>query len=118
MGLGVLSKERIVTLYDFYDRPGTGLKLKVQMLKTEVIEALLYRCMWWSLLKGYYEELRQAHHPILRRCIDRFVRTEPSRPRHLLPRNPYKNARRNRRDHGEEAADYPRRLRSLRRDGC
>ena len=33
---------------EIYDRPGVGLRLKVRLLKAEVIETLLYGCMTWS----------------------------------------------------------------------
>ena len=37
-----------------YDRPGVRLRLKVRLLKAEVIETLLYGCMTWSPNKPDY----------------------------------------------------------------
>ena len=37
---------------EIYDRPGVCLRLKVRLLKAEVVEALLYGCMTWSPKKA------------------------------------------------------------------
>ena len=41
------------------------LRLKVRMLKVEVIETLLYGCVTWSPSKPDYDRLRQVHHSML-----------------------------------------------------
>ena len=52
-----------------YDRPGVRLRLKVRLLKAEVIERLLYGCMTWSPNKPDYDRLRRVHHSMLLRCL-------------------------------------------------
>ena len=54
---------------EIYDRPGVRLRLKVRLLKAEVVETLLYRCMTWSTNKPDYDMLRRVHHPMLLRCL-------------------------------------------------
>ena len=54
---------------EIYDRPGVRLRLKVRMLKAEVIETLLYGCVTWSPNKPDYDRLRQVHHSMLLRCL-------------------------------------------------
>ena len=39
------------------DRPGVRLRLKVRLLKAEVVETLLYGCMTWSPNKPDYDRL-------------------------------------------------------------
>ena len=45
------------------------MRLKVRMLKAEVIETLLYGCVTWSPNKPDYDRLRQVHHSMLLRCL-------------------------------------------------
>ena len=45
---------------EIYDRPGERLRLKVRLLKAEVIERLFYGCMTWSPNKPDYDRLRRA----------------------------------------------------------
>ena len=47
---------------EIYDRPSVRLRLKVRMLKAEVLETLLYGCVTWSPSKADYSRLRKAHH--------------------------------------------------------
>ena len=54
---------------EIYDRPGVRLRLKVWLLKAEVIETLLYGCMTWSPKKPEYDRLRRVHHSTLLRCL-------------------------------------------------
>ena len=51
------------------DRPGVRLRLKVRLLKAEVVETLLYGCMTWSPGKPDYDRLRRVHHSMLLRCL-------------------------------------------------
>ena len=53
---------------EIYDRPGVRLRLKVRLLKAEVIEKLLYGCMAWSTNKPDYDRLRRVHSMLLR-CL-------------------------------------------------
>ena len=55
---------------EIYDRPGVRLRLKVRLLKAEVVETLLYGCMTWSPTKPDYDRLRQVHHSLLLRCLE------------------------------------------------
>ena len=52
-----------------YDRPSAPLELKIRMLKTDVLEKMLYVCITWSPRACHYDTLRQAHHSFMTRCI-------------------------------------------------
>ena len=52
-----------------YDRPSAPLKLKIRMLRAEVLETMLYGCVAWSSRACHYDTLRRAHHSFLTRCI-------------------------------------------------
>ena len=54
---------------ELYDRPSAPLKLKIRMVRAEVLETMLYGCITWSPRKCYYDKLRRAHHRFLTRCI-------------------------------------------------
>ena len=45
------------------------LRLKVRLLKAEVVETLIYGCMTWSPNKPGYDRLRRVHHSMLLRCL-------------------------------------------------
>ena len=47
---------------EIYDRPSVRLRLKVRMLKVEVMETLLYGCVTWNPSKADYARLRKVHH--------------------------------------------------------
>ena len=51
---------------EIYDRPGVRLRLKVRLLKAEVVETL--RCMTWSPKKPDPDRLRRVHRSMLLRC--------------------------------------------------
>ena len=51
------------------DRPGVRLRLKVRLLKAEVVDTLLYGCMTWSPKKPDYDRLRRVHRSMLLRCL-------------------------------------------------
>ena len=49
-----------------YDRPKASLlHLKARMVRSEVLEALLYGCATWTPLKGHYAKLCTTHHRML-----------------------------------------------------
>ena len=52
-----------------YCRPSVRVRLKVRMLKAEVLETLLYECVTWSPTKADYDRLRKAHHQMLLRHL-------------------------------------------------
>ena len=54
---------------EIYDRPSVRLRLKVRLLKVEVVETLLYGCTTWSPNKPDYDMLRWVHHSMLLRCL-------------------------------------------------
>ena len=54
---------------EIYDHPGVRVRLKVRLLKAEVIKTLLYGCMRWSPNKPDYDRLRRIHHSMLLRCL-------------------------------------------------
>ena len=54
---------------NIYDCPGVRLRLKVRLLKAEVVETLLYGYITWSPNKPNYDRLRRVHHSMLLRCL-------------------------------------------------
>ena len=60
---------------ELYDRPTALLDLKTRMVKSEVVEALLYGCAAWTPLKGDYQNLCAAHHRMLLRILDAWCRS-------------------------------------------
>ena len=54
-----------------YDQPTPSLRLKVRMLKAEVMETMLYACVTWSPTVVHLAILRTARHRLLLRCIGR-----------------------------------------------
>ena len=54
---------------EIYDRPGVRLRLKVRLLKADVIETLIYGCMTRSPNTPDYDRLRWVHHSMLLRCL-------------------------------------------------
>ena len=55
---------------ELYDRPSAPLKLKIRMLRAEVLETMLYGCVTRSPRACHYDTLPRAHHRFLTRCID------------------------------------------------
>ena len=59
-----------------YDRPKESmLHLKTRMMKSEVVDALLYRCVEWILLEGHYDKLGTAHHRMLLRTLGAWCKS-------------------------------------------
>ena len=54
---------------ELYDRLSAPLELKIQMLRAELLETVLYGCVTWSPHACHYNTLRRAHHRLLTRCI-------------------------------------------------
>ena len=54
---------------EIYDRPGVRLRLKVRLLKAEVVETITYGCMTWSPRKPDYDRLRRVQRSMLLRCL-------------------------------------------------
>ena len=54
---------------EIYNRPGVRLRLKVRLLKAEVVETYLYGCITWSPKPNDYDKLWQVHHNMLLRCL-------------------------------------------------
>ena len=50
---------------EIIDRPGVRLRLKVRLLKTEVLETILYECVTYSPKTAGYGRLRKVHHKML-----------------------------------------------------
>ena len=51
---------------ELYDRPKASLPfLKARMVRSEVVETILYGCATWTPLKGHYAKLRTTHHRML-----------------------------------------------------
>ena len=53
---------------EIYDFPGVRLRLKVRLLKAEVVETPLYGCMTRSPKIPDYDRLRRVHPSMLLRC--------------------------------------------------
>ena len=54
---------------EMYDCPSLHLRPNVRVLKAEVLETLLYRCVTSGPSKADYNRLRKGHHQILLRCL-------------------------------------------------
>ena len=80
-----------------YDRPGVHLRLKVRMLKVQVIETLLYGCVTWSPNKLDYDRLRRVHHSMLLRCLG-LAETKARRPHPIVRRRACQSSLREHRD--------------------
>ena len=53
---------------ELYDRPKASLlPLKARMVRSEVVETLLYGCATRTPLKGHYAKLHTTHHRMLLR---------------------------------------------------
>ena len=65
LGRNPVSKQR--ELYD--RRKASLLPLKARMVRSEVVEALLYGCVTWTPLKCHYAKLRTTHHRMLLRIL-------------------------------------------------
>ena len=65
---------------ELYDRPSAPLELKIQMLRAEVLETMLYGCVTWSPRACHYDTLRRAHHRFLTRCIGWRKRNRTGHP--------------------------------------
>ena len=52
-----------------YGRSSAPLELKIRMLKTEILETMLYGCVTWSPRSCHYDALHRAHQTPLTRCI-------------------------------------------------
>ena len=65
---------------ELYDRPSAPLKLKIRMLRAEVLETTLYGCVTWSPRACHYDTLRRAHHRFLTRCIGWRKRNRADHP--------------------------------------
>ena len=61
---------------ELYDRPKASLlPLKARMVRSEVVEALLYGCVTWTPLKGHHTKLRTAHHRMLLRTLGAWCKS-------------------------------------------
>ena len=63
-----------------YDRPSAPLKLKIRILRAEVLGTMLYGCVTWSLRACHYDTLRRTHYKFMSRCIGwrKHNRADPS----------------------------------------
>ena len=65
---------------ELYDHPNASLlDLKVRMVKVDVVQALLYGCGTWTLLKVHYRKLRTVHHRVLLRILGAWCRAQDHR---------------------------------------
>ena len=73
-------------LWELYDQPKVALSLKIQMVKAEAVEALLYGCSTCTFRQEHYAKLRTVHHRVLLRIIG----PQRKRPDHRM--TPYNRA--------------------------
>ena len=65
---------------ELYDRPKASLfPLKARMVRSEVVEALLYGCATWTPLKGHYAKLRITHYRMLLRILGAWCKSPNKR---------------------------------------
>ena len=55
------------------------LTLKARMVRSEVVEALLYGCATWTPLKGHYAKLCTTHHRTLLRILGAWCKSPNKR---------------------------------------
>ena len=61
---------------ELYDRPKASLLLlKARMVRSEVVDVLLYGCATWTPLKGHYAKLRTTHHRMLLRTLGAWCKS-------------------------------------------
>ncbi|CAM9498388.1 unnamed protein product, partial [Ascophyllum nodosum] len=65
---------------ELYDRPKASLlPLKARMVRSEVVEALLYGCVTWTPLKCHYAKLRARDHRMLLRILGAWCKSPNKR---------------------------------------
>ena len=65
---------------ELYDRPkAILLPLKARMVRSEVVEAILYRCATWTPLKRHYTKHRTTHHRMLLRILGAWCKSPNKR---------------------------------------
>ena len=65
---------------ELYGRPTASLlPLKTQMVRSEVVEALLYGCATWTPLKGHYAKIRTTPHRMLLRILGAWCKSQNKR---------------------------------------
>ena len=65
---------------ELYDRPKASLlPLKARMVRSEIVETLLYGCATWTPLKRYYTELRTSRHRMLLRILGAWCKSPNKR---------------------------------------
>ena len=91
--------------WELYDRPKAKLPpLNARMVRSEVVETLLYGCATWTPLKGHYTKLHTTHHGMLLQIIGAWCKSPNKR---ILS---YKNALQRTKCEGIEPTVRPRRL--------
>ncbi|CAM9715851.1 unnamed protein product, partial [Sphacelaria rigidula] len=68
-----------------YDNPYIALTTEVRLLKTEVIEVMLYRCVTWTIAHYSFGALREAHQGFLLRCLNKHTSSRSAPDYHMLP---------------------------------
>ena len=79
---------------ELYDLPKASLlPLKARMVRSEVVEALLYGCVTWTPLKCHYAKLRTTHHRMLLRILGAWCKSPNKRIPSLNPMREHRNNR-------------------------
>ena len=68
-----------------YDNQYIDLTTKINLLKTEVIEVMLYGCATWTIAPDKFGALREAHRGFLLRCLNKYTSTRQAPDYHMLP---------------------------------
>ena len=68
-----------------YDNRYIDLTTKINLLKTEVIEVMLYGCATWTIAPDKFGALREAHRGFLLRCLNKYTSTRQAPDYHMLP---------------------------------
>ena len=89
---------------EIYHRAGVRLRLKVRLLKAEVVETLLYDCMTWSPNKPDYDRRRWIS-PLRALLMSRMVETEARRPHRIVRRRACKDRFREHRGDSAQTED-------------
>ncbi|CAN0105448.1 unnamed protein product, partial [Sphacelaria rigidula] len=70
---------------EVYNNPYIALATKVCLLKTEVIEVMLYGCVTWTIAHDNFGAVREAHRGFLLRCLNKHTSSRSASDYHMLP---------------------------------
>ncbi|CAM9926178.1 unnamed protein product, partial [Sphacelaria rigidula] len=68
-----------------YDNPYIALVTKVRLLKTDVIEVMLYGCVIWTIAHENFGTSWETHRETLLRCLNKYTSSRSAPDYHMLP---------------------------------